>query len=145
MDLSILIDFLLAMNYIFLLFCTTDHFWWDDGRCKFYVAGCWILLFSFIYSCPLLRHEVQYLTNQFSTSRFVFRRPQGSRIAFTWRQAQSVKHLSAVWETWVQFLDQEVPLEKEMATHSSIFAWRIPWTEEPGRLQFMGSQESDMT
>ena len=44
-------------------------------------------------------------------------------------------------ETWVQFLGREAPLEKEMATHSSIFAWRIPWTEEPGRLQFMGSQD----
>ena len=41
---------------------------------------------------------------------------------------------------WVQFLDLEDPLEKEMATHSSIFAWRIPWTEEPGRLQSTGSQ-----
>jgi len=48
-------------------------------------------------------------------------------------------------ETRVQFLGQEVPLEKEMATLSSILAWRIPWTEEPGRLQFTGSQESDMT
>ena len=48
-------------------------------------------------------------------------------------------------ETWVQFLDREVPLEKEMAAHSSILARRIPWTEEPGRLQFMGSQESDTT
>ena len=38
-----------------------------------------------------------------------------------------------MWETWVQFLGQEVPLEKEMATHSSILAWRIPWTEEPDR------------
>ena len=44
-------------------------------------------------------------------------------------------------ETWVQFLGREAPLEKEMATHSSILAWRIPWTEEPGRLQFMGSQD----
>ena len=48
--------------------------------------------------------------------------------------AQSVKNLPAVQETWVQFLGQEDPLEKEMATHSSILAWRIPWTEEPGRL-----------
>ena len=46
---------------------------------------------------------------------------------------------------WVQFLGWEDPLEKEMATHSSILAWRIPWTEEPGRLQSIGSQESDMT
>ena len=45
-------------------------------------------------------------------------------------------------EMWIRFLDQEVPLEKEMATHSSILAWEIPWTEEPGRLQSMGSQKS---
>ena len=48
-------------------------------------------------------------------------------------------------ETWVQSLGREDPLEEEMATHSSILAWRILWTEEPGRLQFMGSQESDTT
>ena len=46
-------------------------------------------------------------------------------------------------ETWVQFLGQEDPLEKEMATHSSMLAWKIPWTQEPGRLQSMGSQESN--
>ena len=50
-----------------------------------------------------------------------------------------VKKLPAVWETWVRSLGQEDPLEKEMATHSSIFAWKIPWTEEPGGLQSMGS------
>ena len=59
--------------------------------------------------------------------------------------AQSIKNLTAMQETWVQFLGWEDTLEKEMATHSSILAWRIPWTEKPGRLQFMGSQESDMT
>ena len=59
--------------------------------------------------------------------------------------AQSVKNLPAVHETWVEFLGWEDPLEKEMATHSSILAWRIPWTEEPGGLQSMGSQKSDMT
>ena len=48
-----------------------------------------------------------------------------------------VKNLPATWETWVQSLDGEDPLEKEMATHSSIIAWRLPWTEEPGRLQSM--------
>ena len=57
--------------------------------------------------------------------------------------AQSVKNLPAVQETWVRFLSWEDSLEKEMATHSSILAWRIPWTEESGRLQSMGSQESD--
>ena len=51
-----------------------------------------------------------------------------------------VKNLPAVQETRVQSLGQEDPLEKEMATHSSILAWKIPWTEEPGRLQSMGSE-----
>ena len=60
-------------------------------------------------------------------------------------RAQSVKNLPAMQEIQVQFLGQEDPMEKEMATHSSILAWRIPWTEEPSRLQSMGSQESDMT
>ena len=54
--------------------------------------------------------------------------------------AQRLKHLPAVQETWVQSLSQEDPLEKEMATHSSILAWRIPWREEPSRLQSMDSQ-----
>ena len=48
--------------------------------------------------------------------------------------AQMVKRLSAMWETQVRSLDQEDPLEKAMATHSSTLAWKIPWTEEPGRL-----------
>ena len=50
------------------------------------------------------------------------------------------KNLSAMQETQVRSLSQEDPLEKEMAAHSSILAWKIPWTEEPGRLQSMGSQ-----
>ena len=54
--------------------------------------------------------------------------------------AQRLKRLPAMWETRVQSLSWEDPLEKEMATHSSTLAWKIPWTEEPGRLQFMGSQ-----
>ena len=54
--------------------------------------------------------------------------------------AQTVKRLPAVRETRVQSLGWEDPLEKEMATHSSTLAWKIPWTEEPGRLQITGSQ-----
>ena len=54
--------------------------------------------------------------------------------------AQTVKNPPAVQETQVSSLGQEDPLEKGMATHSSILAWKIPWTEEPGRLQSMGSQ-----
>ena len=53
--------------------------------------------------------------------------------------AQMVKRLPAVQETWVRSLGQEDPLEKKMAAHSSTLAWRIPWTEEPGTLQSMGS------
>ena len=59
--------------------------------------------------------------------------------------AQWVKNLPAMWEMWVRFLGREDPLEKEMAIHSSILAWKIPWMEEPGGLQSMGSQESDTT
>ena len=54
--------------------------------------------------------------------------------------SQIVKHLSAMWETGVQFLGQEDPLEKEMATHSSAFAWKIPKMDEIGSLQSTGSQ-----
>ena len=57
--------------------------------------------------------------------------------------APLVKKLPAVQETWVQSLGQEDPLEKEMATHSTILAWEIPWTEEPSGLQSLGLQESD--
>ena len=59
--------------------------------------------------------------------------------------AQLVNHLPAMQETRVQFLGREDRLEKEVATHSSILAWRIPWTEDSDRLQSMGSQESDTT
>ena len=59
--------------------------------------------------------------------------------------AQLVKNLPAMQETWVRFLGWEDSLEKEMATLSNTLAWRIPWTEEPGRLLSIGSQESDMT
>ena len=54
--------------------------------------------------------------------------------------AQTVKHLPTIWKTWVQSLGSEDLLEKEMVTHSSILVWKIPWTEEPGRLQSMGLQ-----
>ena len=59
-------------------------------------------------------------------------------ITFLSLVAQRLKHLPAMQETWVQSLGQEDPPEKEMATHSSIIAWRIPWVEEPGGLQSTG-------
>ena len=66
--------------------------------------------------------------------------PQASEI---WSSpvAQTVKNLPVIQETWIQSLGQEDPLEKGMATHSSILAWRIPQIEEPGRLQSTESQE----
>ena len=56
--------------------------------------------------------------------------------------AQQEKNPSATQETWVLSLDQEDPPEKDMATHSNILAWEIPWTEEPGRLQSVGLQRA---
>ena len=64
----------------------------------------------------------------------------GVKFAWACLVAQRLKHLPAMWETQVRSLGQEDPLEKEMAAHSSMLAWRIPWTEEPGRLQSTGSQ-----
>ena len=61
------------------------------------------------------------------------------------KKKKKKKNLPATQETWVQSEGQEDPLEKEMAIHPSILAWTIPWTEEPGRLQSIGSRESDMT
>ena len=62
----------------------------------------------------------------------------------TTRMAQMAKNLPAMWETWVRSLGWEDPLEEGMATRSSVLAWRIPWTEEPGGLRSIGSQ-TDMT
>ena len=66
-----------------------------------------------------------------------------SRSAFL--VAQTIKNLPAMQETWVQSLSWEDPLEKGKATHSSILAWEIPWTEKPGGLKSMGHKESDTT
>jgi len=64
------------------------------------------------------------------------------KIVITWTSLvfQMVKNLPTMWETWVQSLNREDPLEKEVATCSSILAWRIPWAEKPGGVQSMGSQ-----
>ena len=59
--------------------------------------------------------------------------------------AQKLKHLPVMREAWVRSLGREDPLEKEMATHFSTLAWKIPWTEEPGRLQSIGLQRLNMT
>ena len=59
--------------------------------------------------------------------------------------AQMRRNLRAMQETWIQPLGWEDPVEKGMATHSNVLVWRIPWTEEPGRLQFVGCKELDTT
>ena len=66
--------------------------------------------------------------------------PMKNPLLFENMVAQRVTHLPTMQETWIQSLGQEDLLEKEMATHSSILAWKIPWMEEPSRLQSMGSQ-----
>ena len=81
--------------------------------------------------------EVLCLYGRFSETVFLYLRAS--------LVVQRLKHLPAMWETWVRSLGQEDPLEKEMATHSSILAWRIPWTEELGELQSTGRKESDTT
>ena len=63
-----------------------------------------------------------------------------TKMTFSHAYSKTVKNMPAMQEMWVRFLGQEDTLEKEMATHSSIVAWRIPWTEEPGGLQSMGWQ-----
>ena len=70
---------------------------------------------------------------------FADKGPSSQSYGFS-NMAQIVKRLSTMRETWVQSLGWEDPLEKEMAIHSSTIAWKIPWTEEHGRLQSMGSQ-----
>ena len=87
-----------------------------------------------------------YLSGQKQIILGIFRNTAGMliyiSIVLLWASlvAQRLKHLPAMQETWVRSLGQEDPLEKEMATHSSILAWRIPWTEEPGGLQSTGLQ-----
>ena len=66
-------------------------------------------------------------------------KPSVSKLPWVSLVAQMVKSLPAVWETWLPFLGQEDPLEKETANHSSILAWKIAWMEEPGSLKPMGS------
>ena len=79
------------------------------------------------WACPHISNAIQYLSQGYFKGF-----PGGS----------DGKESAAMQETWVQFLGWEDPLEKGMATHYSILAWEIPWTEEPGGLQFMGSQKS---
>ena len=93
-----------------------------------------------------LRHQqptprlLQPFVLRLLTERLVVRAHPGTGLFGTSLVAQMVKCLSTMQETWVQSLGWEDPLEKEMAIHSSTIAWKIPWTEEPGRQQSTGSQ-----
>ena len=88
----------------------------------------------------LVEKQIQWLRNTERCSSSPKVRGMQINDEMTSLVAQTVKRLSKIRETWVQSLGQEDPLEKEMAIHSSTIAWKIPWTEEPGRLQFMGLQ-----
>ena len=103
-------------------------------------------VFLFIL-CRLVVQSLQYYFNLNSFKLFSINLSyqcidNSSDYIYRWASlvAQIVKNLPAIQETWVRFLGQEDPLEKGMATHCSILAWRIPWIEETGRLQSMGSQ-----
>ena len=94
-------------------------------------------------SVPSYSLFMRYMNNALGNETLQFPLPRGG---FPWSLRLPVKNLSAVQKTWVQSLGEENPLEKGIATHSNILAWRILWREEPSRLRSMGSQrESDMT
>ena len=90
----------------------------------------------------ILEWEVKWALESITKNGHIMTRPHLWSPMCWWASlvAQRVKCLPAMQETWVRSLGQEDPLEKEMATHSSTLAWKIPWTEKPGRLQSMGSQ-----
>ena len=93
-----------------------------------------------IFFLPLNHQGSPYYCNKKSMDAKTVSERLKTNKTFASLVAQMVKHLPAMRETWVRPLGWEDPLEKEMANHSSILAWRIPWTEDPGRLQSMGSQ-----
>ena len=97
-----------------------------------------IFLILILFNTSNIETWIIYWNGSYKYYKFVFKCTYYSIRASL--VAQTVKRLSAMRETRVQSLGREDPLEKEMATHSSILAWRIPWTEEPGRLQSTGSQ-----
>ena len=95
-----------------------------------------------VYICAYIFIHTDIFTEWYASKCLITDSPDHPFLGFP---CQLVKNLPAMLETCIQFLGWEDPLEKEMATHSSILAWRILWTEEPGRLQSIGSQELDMT
>ena len=108
------------------------YVWLSSFPSTIYWRGC---LCPIVYSCLLYKNKVSIGALVYFWAFYLV--PLVFRASLV---AQRVKRLLAMRETWVRFLGQEDPLEKEIATHSSILAWKIPWMEKPGRLQSMGSQ-----
>ena len=119
--------------------CSWQRYWWHLGTAADWRRG------HYFY------HQHFLIANKGSSAHHRVSEPSGCHPAHSLSSflqgpscsslvAQMVKSLPEVWETQVQSLGQEDPLEKEVETHSSILAWKIPWTEEPGTLQYMGSQ-----
>ena len=107
------------------------------GRCSIYL--CWMFIVDWIEFRD--GHNYGYLEKFVEDARFKLSFFKGC-VGFRWASqvVWRVRNLPAVWEIHVQFLGQEGPLEKGLATHSSILAWRIPWAGKPDRLQSMGLQ-----
>ena len=95
------------------------------------------MLFESCFECIANRH---FFKASYNSKGYVCHLLISSDIIWTSLVAHRLKHLPAMWETWVRSLGREDPLEKEMATHSSILGWRIPWTKEASKLQSTGSQ-----
>ena len=108
--------------------------WWATVHSVQRVGHDWTCLactHTIVYCMNILQVVYAPLKEMFSPQFLVF----GASLV-----AQMVKRLPAMWETLIRSLGQKYPLEKKMATHSSTLAWKIPWMEEPGGLQSMGSQ-----
>jgi len=119
-----------SLLWSMLYFCFSSGDWQKTSNKTLWVSTGWVNLRGYVLRV--------YIMITFTFIHFFTR---------TSLVAQTVKNLSTMRETWVPSLGREDPLEKEMAIHSSTIAWKIPWTEEPGRLQSMGSKrvEHDRT
>ena len=137
------------MTFLFVFLCFFDV--WDMSSVQEPKSGLtmWQLSFFLFFSilcgeCERQLLNILHEVEEISRQRLKCWPPRHPSGALPWLlralMAQTVKNLPAMQETWVRSQGKEDPLEKGMATHSSILDWRIPWTEEPGGLQSMGSQ-----
>ena len=116
------------------LYHASNPDWWFISHMIFYMFQCHSLISSHPRLLPQSPKDCSLLLSCIRGLPYIY--------IWDFPIAQMVKNLLAMQETWVQSLGQEDPLEEKMAIHSSILAWRIPWTEEPGGLQSMGSQKA---